>query len=272
MTVANSSPDEAPTLFVPRCLDCGYDLSGLADGKCPECGLRFEHAQLFEHARLMKVRKVETRQRRARKIWELGLIASAIGFVMLLGGRWSGIIFSAEAFLVAIAGWSVVLLFWMFVVDRQWYLQAHRILGFAVPLVLVLVVVSATPHRWWSAPVTIGLVCVLCVGALRGSPLVSASFLLGFGALPLIGIGVLVWIHAATTIALGHGWTQIDKPTPNGWKPLLASEAMGIGRWITIAGVLIAVFIGFFARRALVRLRRLGREGTVGAGWWRQHL
>lgn len=262
--------DQAP--FVPRCLDCGYDLSGLADGKCPECGLRFEHAQLIQHARLLKIRKAEERQQRARKIWELGLVAAAVGAVFFLGSQWAGWICLPEAFVFVIGAWVLLLAFWMRVVDRAWHLQAHRVLGFAIPLVLILVVVSATPHRWWSAPVTIGLIGVVCVGALRGSPLVSTSFLLVFGALPLMGVGILVWLHAATTIALGHGWTQIDKPTPDGWKPLLASEAMGIGRWITIAGVLIAVFIGLFARRAMVRLRRLGREGSVGMGWWRKHL
>jgi len=38
MIAENGAPESDQSLFVPRCLDCGYDLSGLADGKCPECG------------------------------------------------------------------------------------------------------------------------------------------------------------------------------------------------------------------------------------------
>lgn len=39
--------DSAP--FIPKCLGCAYDLSGLPDGKCPECGTRFERWALEAH-------------------------------------------------------------------------------------------------------------------------------------------------------------------------------------------------------------------------------
>jgi hypothetical protein len=35
-------------LFVPECLRCRYDLTGLPDGLCPECAAPFTHAALLE--------------------------------------------------------------------------------------------------------------------------------------------------------------------------------------------------------------------------------
>lgn len=37
---------DGAAVFVPECLTCGYELTGLADGACPECGKRFRHAAL----------------------------------------------------------------------------------------------------------------------------------------------------------------------------------------------------------------------------------
>lgn len=43
---AGGRDERGAPAFVPRCLGCGYDLSGLADGKCPECGRAFTYAEL----------------------------------------------------------------------------------------------------------------------------------------------------------------------------------------------------------------------------------
>lgn len=36
----------ASPMFVPECPECRYDLTGLPDSKCPECGIPFSHATL----------------------------------------------------------------------------------------------------------------------------------------------------------------------------------------------------------------------------------
>ena len=43
---------EIPNLVLTgcRCLQCGYDLRGLPEHVCPECGLRFDPAELAEYA------------------------------------------------------------------------------------------------------------------------------------------------------------------------------------------------------------------------------
>lgn len=42
---AKAAADDA-AVFVPQCSACGYELTGLADGACPECGTLFSHAAL----------------------------------------------------------------------------------------------------------------------------------------------------------------------------------------------------------------------------------
>jgi hypothetical protein len=46
-----------------RCPDCRYDLRGLSESTCPECGARFDLAQLS--------RRHERRRRRSRFLWSL---------------------------------------------------------------------------------------------------------------------------------------------------------------------------------------------------------
>jgi hypothetical protein len=58
--IAPDSPADAPTEEIILCPMCGYDLRGLPEPRCPECGLRFQwdelrdptrrlHPYLFEH-------------------------------------------------------------------------------------------------------------------------------------------------------------------------------------------------------------------------------
>lgn len=37
----------AQAVFIPKCLSCAYDLSGLPDGRCPECGAAFTRQELI---------------------------------------------------------------------------------------------------------------------------------------------------------------------------------------------------------------------------------
>lgn len=73
-----------------QCLECGYALQGLPDGRCPECGHAFVRGELIveTYARVMRPR----RDPRRRLSWVLSLIGMASqGLFVVIGGVVGGI-------------------------------------------------------------------------------------------------------------------------------------------------------------------------------------
>ncbi len=68
---ADFPEDEYPV----RCLKCGYDLHGLADGRCPECGEAFERGMLLVETYARRRKPKRGRVRRAT-YW-LGIVIVA---------------------------------------------------------------------------------------------------------------------------------------------------------------------------------------------------
>lgn len=183
---------------------------------------------------------------------------------------WGGIpVYHPLTFVAAMAGWAVALVSWMLSADRQWQLRSHRLLLFAVPLMGFLVVFSAVPYRAWSLPVLGACLVLLSIRALKGSPLLSAIVLIIAVCFPAVLLGSLIAGVGYWTRAQGFGWTQLDKPTASGWRPLLATEALQIGAWLVASSLATGLVIGWFARRAAVRLRRVRRERVGWRKWLR---
>lgn len=274
MKIADETlPEISPlfTEFTPSCLDCGYELKGLPDGKCPECGLRFEHEALKLHHAVLLEQRRESRARWKRQGWHVFFGAAALSmFICTVNGILP--IFSPITFVIAFVVWAGALIYWTKYVEPGWFVQAHRILGFVLPLAIMLLIVSGTPHRTWSVPVTLAAMVGVCFVAVRGSPLVSSLVLLVAAIVPMMIAGMLIRHHAASILAKGFGWTELDKPTTNGWKPLLASEALQIGLAMEVASIAIACIVAFFVRRAMVRLRRLSNEGRHAGNFWQQRV
>jgi len=267
-SVATFPPD---THFVPICPDCHYQLSGLPDGRCPECGLLFEHESLLRRHRALEASKAERRHRRKGQISRWALVCGAIGCFIGVTNGWLPL-YSAWTFLIVFAGWVGALLYWTLRADKLWYLAAHRVLLFAPPLVIMMAITRAAPHRVWSVPILIGALLIVCYVALRESPLVSLTLLMLFLVLPMGVMGLGVLAHAAEVQQVGAGWTELDKPTPDGWKPMLAVEAEQVGKGMIIGATLLVVVAALFARRALVRLRRMGRETRNLRSMWREFV
>lgn len=257
--------------FAPLCPDCHYLLSGLPDGRCPECGLLFEHEELLKRHRAIMAQKAERRQRRKSEIFRWIVVGGVLGGFLGVANGWLPL-YSAITFVIGFACWAGALLYWTLRVDKVWYLAAHRILLFAPPLVIMMAITGAAPHRVWSVPILIAALVLVCYVALRESPLVSSILLTLFLILPMGVIGVGVLAHAFEVQRAGAGWTELDKPTPGGWKPMLAVEAQQVGKGMIIGATLLVVVVALFARRTLVRLRRMGREKRDIRSVWREFV
>src|SRR2546423_14424454 len=63
-----------PAGFRPRCPRCRYDLGGLRDSRCPECGLPFRIVDLIAAWRVKQDHAIDTRN---VDMWLTGLLALA---------------------------------------------------------------------------------------------------------------------------------------------------------------------------------------------------
>lgn len=100
----------------PRCLSCGYNLYGLDELRCPECGRRIESMEELEQARWLAPRNEEDRRwlrrRRLGSIFGAGLllIGVSLSFAAILDHPGP----MSCAFLVCFAAgvsWTIVILF-----------------------------------------------------------------------------------------------------------------------------------------------------------------
>jgi hypothetical protein len=83
--------------------------------------------------------------------------------------------------------------------------------------------------------------------------------------IPSVLLGVGLRTHARGRLAAGHYWTDFDRPTPVGWRALSAPEAASGMIWLTITAVVVGIVVIFFARRAMVRWRRVRQARARGA-------
>lgn len=241
--------------FVPRCLDCGYELSGLADGKCPECGHWFTHARLLANHEL---KMAELRNRRAWMKSSAAYVLYAIALIFSCSfsnaGTFSGMVIAA-GFYVAMGAVGMVLL------RAKVMLQPAILLILLVPLLhLASGFALLDAGRW------VALIClVMCLGvvvvAVRGSPLLAGGIVAACGTILCVWSLVVV-VSARAGLGAGHYWSNFDHPTPPRWKAMTNSQAISTGLGTLGLGAAMAGVCSLSARRALVRWRR--RQGERG--------
>lgn len=235
--------------FVPRCLDCQYELTGLADGQCPECGLVF---RVYELERRWISRQ---RLRDERFVMQMGARFAAPAWlgVLVLLGPFSLHIWAFAALFVSWV-WAVVLFgrTW-----RAWLLtKSHQWLWTLAPLASMAVGASASRHP----AAALGFICVgaLAVSwmALKDSPLWTSVLLAPFGPGFLFIVGTAMVVNALILRSEGAYWSNFDWPAYPRPAALPVHRSLLIGCLALAASGAMAGVMLVFVRRALVRLRR----------------
>lgn len=243
-----------PPEFVPKCLDCGYDLSGLDDGRCPECGHGFTRRHIFA-AYLYRQKE---KQRRFSHIRHIPLLVTYIPFFFAMGTEsYFGFAIYAGLLAFGAALW--------YAFNRGKFIEgSHWLLVLVPPLLSMFVGVTTVEHGVYGmAGVAITIIAV-CFLALRGSPLLGSIFLGGAGVVPLLLFCLWLLLDAYAVRSKGHHWSNFDYPAYPRWRAFTAVQAISAG-WVLVALLaVLTVCMALVARRSAVRLRRLReqRSGT----------
>lgn len=234
-----------PEGFVARCEDCRYDLSGLADGKCPECGLPFTRDALRYLFTIRERARLQRRNAAPRVL--LGTIAILSSLLCGLGLR--------VGTAALLAAWTLGLAAWLAHGRRTWPVGAHLLVLYLVPLLLFAIVHAATPYGLPVVAVAAILACAVSYTALRHEPLRAAFLIAILMIAPALLLSAALWLMSASRAAAGHHWTDFDYPTPTGWQAIPAPQGLRAAVWLLGLASAVAVVVAFYARRVAVRLR-----------------
>lgn len=234
-----------PEGFVPVCEDCRYDLSGLADGKCPECGLAFRRERL---------RYLYLVRQRARREWRSAVPGLFIGTVLAVSPLLCGLgLHAGTAALLAI--WTLGLGAWLVFTRRTWPVGAHVLTLYLVPLMLFATIHAATPYGLPAVGAAALAACAVSYVALRHEPLKAAGLIAALLVAPALLLSAFLFAASVQRAADGHYWTDFDYPTPTGWRAIPAPMGVRAGAWLLGLALAVGAVVALYARRAAVRLR-----------------
>jgi hypothetical protein len=236
-----SFAESQPLKFAPLCLHCRYDLSATPDGRCPECGAFFTHADLAELNR--PSRRLTPLMSAVVIVYAVTLFAAMIA---LLVRPLAGTALLAGAFLLAL------LLGWL----------SHRrrvVMGFG-PLLAFSGLIAVTPcvAADRAAPEWLGVVALhaLALGAASGwigtpdspgNPLAAIRRSAAWGGMAFGLGGSLLLLIAAPLWWSGYGWSELDS--------LIAGGAASTGFLITFGSTMVVAGVALFVLRGLLAKR-----------------
>lgn len=237
-----------PADFKPLCPDCRYDLTGLGDGRCPECGGWFTHARVRQLYLAQQAAKAE----RGKKALVTAGVIALVSIPLLCALN------SPVGIAGALAFWTLGAAAWFWFNRTTWIAHAYVLLVLVVPLVLMMLSLAATPYGRWICLVLAAVVFAVCFLAMRWSPLVSGVLVFLFGIIPIVMLALFMYAHASVRVAGGHYWSDFDQPTPTGWRALPAGETVLVAKLMAGFGAALCMVMLVFARRGWVRFMKAG--------------
>lgn len=256
-----------PPGFVPRCPGCGYDLTGLSQNRCPECGRWYTIPDLI---RAWRERQASRAQAQDADALGAGLLA----FVAL---------FPTNLFNPASVLWKLPVLVGLWWLTAVWYrrraeelrepTEGHRLMWVWIPCISTAAGLLPTPvlgQLVSAAMLVIGT--AVTVVAFRRSPVWTASIVTLTLAIP-VAIVVVMAVSMVTMglagLGRGHHWSVADFPSwywrgvPGRVRGMNNREAVRIGTVILVASAaLLAGIVGMWVVAVRGVLKRRGRRAA----------
>ncbi|MBY0312999.1 MAG: hypothetical protein K2W85_13085 [Phycisphaerales bacterium] len=233
---AKAAADDA-AVFVPQCLACGYELTGLADGACPECGTEFSHKAL----------RLARDERRSDQGFGMYLATPLAWMAIVLSIGCAGPLVVGRQATVG-AAWALAagMLFAM----RSILFGSRMFTLVFVASAAAIVTVSFNPDAWSSRSAgylflnrLFGWSAALCAMALirlkwRWTLWAWASLLIGMG----IAVGVTGFVGVFRNEHWSR-WPDVRAGNPYTQYPLLNAEAAWLGAAAIAVGLLVMLLV-----------------------------
>lgn len=241
-------PAAAPRAFAPHCPSCGYDLRGLPDSRCPECGQPFTHDALL----MAELARARVEPPPAHALLILGLVIGCLPCLWI--PRWDLQAFALILMWGLIVGWVIT--------QRKPLAknEAIRSLWLLVPIIRTTGPLLATPFPLSVSLVSVGAMIAVVAYAYARQP-VPTLRLLGRGAIaPMLIIGLGLTISTCIGLASGHYWSVLDYPFWGSlnypWDPAARAVPYSHVLYAGLAIVTLALITGALALMLLSRHAR----------------
>lgn len=241
--------------YIPRCPTCRYDLTGLRDGACPECGNHYQHAALRAAWELAESRRPK---RTGHETLYLAALLAAPPCCLIEYPF--GLIATALMWPLAVV-WCVQ--HW----DRLRDERAYWMLWLLLACARTLVGLGPVPLAPVAACSALAALWVL-YHAFRHTPAESGAALFGAAAVVLLPVGFLAAAQGGAGVASGHYWGAFDRPRhlpfmdllgPSHVRAMTNAGMLKIGITALVAGAVAASVAALFARLVFKRLRAAER-------------
>lgn len=191
-------PAMAPDGFTPRCTKCKYDLSGLPDGPCPECG------QPFSLSALIAAALVKEKLPPGNLYLALGLSLAAAPFFWYREAYLQIMILSIM--------WCLTLAWLGFRRKRLANQDVAHLLWIIIPIIRTVAVILETSAALPAA--IVGLIAIAAVAAFTyaRNPIATVrSLTIGY-CLPMFVVSIWLLVPSISGLAGGHYWSYLDYP------------------------------------------------------------
>lgn len=237
--------------FRPVCPECAYDLSGLPDGPCPECGEPFKYvALLAAHRREHQPRPPDNAALMAS--WTAALLSLLIPALQPKA--------ITIAFAAALSGlWAIQ--------HRKELRRTRDIRALYLQGVVVSIGGVASPDSGFARLLFVVGLVVFTYLATRRSKLLTTSWLAGMLCLGLLIVGVPRALSGCAGLARGEHWSNWRAPWPLPLRlhHLFTPAIVMTHREVLVIGLAAIAFTVIPALLCIGALRR-HRRGAAGHG------
>jgi hypothetical protein len=185
--------------YIPLCPVCRYDVSGLPDGRCPECGNRFTHARI----------RALWENRRQRKPPGHGAMTAALILALPPICLIPGLVYQLIAVPVM---WALAYIWLMQHGETVKEGRGYWVLWLLVPCIRTPIGFEGTGLQMPIATIAGVLAVAVLQYALRHSPRESLAILLGSLAVATLPFGVLSSLIGLQGAQSQHYWGAWDVP------------------------------------------------------------